>query len=166
MYRLYFVIYIYICPPLWSCGQEFLAIDPEARVRFPALTEKKAVGLERGPLSLLSTTEELLGRKSSGSCLEIREYCVKDPSRWPRGSLYPLKLALTSPTDDGRSVGIVRSRTQATEFSLVVLQSICRYPKWPLTLGFPFITILVCHIQPNLMILLVNVVERQDVVTQ
>jgi hypothetical protein len=31
------------------------------------------VGLERGPLSLVSTTEELLERKSSGSCLENRE---------------------------------------------------------------------------------------------
>ena len=31
--------------------------------------------------------------------------------------LYPQKLALTSPTDGGRSVGIVRSRTKATEFS-------------------------------------------------
>jgi hypothetical protein len=28
-------------------------------------------------------------------------------------------LALTSPTGGGRSVGIVRSRTKATEFSLV-----------------------------------------------
>jgi hypothetical protein len=28
------------------------------------------VGLERGPLSLVGTTEELLQRKSSGSCLE------------------------------------------------------------------------------------------------
>jgi hypothetical protein len=28
-------------PPLWSGGQEFLATDPEARVRFPALPEKK-----------------------------------------------------------------------------------------------------------------------------
>jgi hypothetical protein len=44
----------------WS---EFLATDPEARVRFPALSEKKAAGLERGPLSLVSTTEELLHRK-------------------------------------------------------------------------------------------------------
>jgi hypothetical protein len=35
----------------------------EARVRFRALPEKKVVGLERGPLSLLSTTEELLDRK-------------------------------------------------------------------------------------------------------
>jgi len=32
--------------------------------------------------------------------------------------LYPQKLALTSPTGGGRSVGIVRSRTKATEFSL------------------------------------------------
>ena len=32
--------------------------------------------------------------------------------------LYPQKLALTSPTGGGRSVGIVRSRNKATEFSL------------------------------------------------
>jgi hypothetical protein len=37
--------------------------DPEVRVRFQALPEKKVVSLERGPLSLVSTTEELLGRK-------------------------------------------------------------------------------------------------------
>jgi hypothetical protein len=39
------------------------------------------VGLERGPLSFMSTTEELLGRKSSGSGLEILEYGRRDPSR-------------------------------------------------------------------------------------
>jgi hypothetical protein len=44
----------------WS---EFLTTDPEVRIRFPALPEKKVVGLERGPLSLVSTTEELLDRK-------------------------------------------------------------------------------------------------------
>jgi hypothetical protein len=38
------------------------------------------VGLERGPLSLVSTTEELLGRHSSGSGLEIREYDHRDSS--------------------------------------------------------------------------------------
>jgi hypothetical protein len=37
------------------------------------------VDLERGQLSLVSTTEELLGRKSSGSGLEIREYGRRDP---------------------------------------------------------------------------------------
>jgi hypothetical protein len=39
------------------------------------------VGLERGPLSLVSTTEELLGRNSSGSGLENREYSRGDPLR-------------------------------------------------------------------------------------
>jgi len=34
--------------------------------------------------------------------------------------LYPQKLALTSPTGGGRSVGIVVSRTKATEFLLLV----------------------------------------------
>jgi hypothetical protein len=59
------------------------------------------VGLERGPLSLVNTNE-LLGRKSSGSGLENREYGLGDPLRWPRDTLYPQKLALTSPTSGGR----------------------------------------------------------------
>jgi hypothetical protein len=48
----------------------------------PGTTRKRiVVGLERGPLSLVSTTEELLEIKSSGSCLENREYGRRDPSR-------------------------------------------------------------------------------------
>jgi hypothetical protein len=74
------------------------------------------VGLERGPLSLVSTIEELLERKSRGSGLESREYGRKYTSRLPRGILYPQKLALTPSTSGGRSVGVVRSRTQVTEF--------------------------------------------------
>jgi hypothetical protein len=77
------------------------------------------VGLERGPLSLVITIEELLGRKSSGSGLESREYGHGDPSHWPRDILYPQKLVLTSSTSGGSSVGIVRSRTQATELVLL-----------------------------------------------
>jgi len=38
-------------------------------------------------------------------------------------SLYPQKLALTSPTGRGRSVGIVRVRTKATEFSFSLTAS-------------------------------------------
>jgi hypothetical protein len=76
----------------------------------------EVVGLERGPFSLVSTIEELLGRKYNGSSLENREYGRRGPSRWPRGTLYPQKLALSSPTSGGRSVGIVRSRTQATKY--------------------------------------------------
>jgi hypothetical protein len=41
------------------------------------------VGLEQGPLSLVSTTEELIARKSSSSGLENREYGRRDPMRWP-----------------------------------------------------------------------------------
>jgi hypothetical protein len=71
------------------------------------------VGLEQGPLSLVSTTEELLGRKNIGSGLESRDYGRRDPSSWPRDTFYP---RLTSPTSACPSVGIVRSRTQATGF--------------------------------------------------
>jgi hypothetical protein len=72
------------------------------------------VGLERGPISLVSTIEELLGRKGRGSSLERREYGRKDPSRLSHTTLYPQTLALISPTS--RLVGILRSRNQATEF--------------------------------------------------
>jgi hypothetical protein len=61
----------------WS---EFLATDPKVPGSLPGTT-KKVVCLERGPLSLSSTTEELLGRNSSGSGLEIREYGRRDSSR-------------------------------------------------------------------------------------
>jgi hypothetical protein len=41
----------------------------------------EAVGLERGPLSLVSTIEELLERKSSDSGLETEITAVGDPPR-------------------------------------------------------------------------------------
>jgi hypothetical protein len=47
----------------------------------------------------------LPGRKSSGSGLENLEYGYWDPLCWPRNTLYPQKLVLTSPTNRGRSVG-------------------------------------------------------------
>jgi hypothetical protein len=66
--------------------------------------KKKVVGLERGPLSLVSTTEDLLGRNSSGSGLEIRLYGHRDSSRWPRGTFYPQKVG-TSFAHKRRSLG-------------------------------------------------------------
>jgi hypothetical protein len=53
------------------------------------------VVLERRPLSLVSTTEELLEIKSSGCGQENREYGRRNPLCWPRNILYPQKLALT-----------------------------------------------------------------------
>jgi hypothetical protein len=73
------------------------------------------VDLEKGSLSLVSTIEELFERKSSCSGLENRDYSRSDQSRLPPGTFCPQKLALTLPTRGGRSVGIVRSQTKATE---------------------------------------------------
>jgi hypothetical protein len=113
--------WIYICyveesrPPL-------MVRVPGYRSRAPGFNSQRykifwrVVGLEQSPLSLVSTIEELLGRKSSGSSLESREYGRRDSSRWPLDSFYPQKLALTSPTSGGRSVVIIRARTCATEF--------------------------------------------------
>jgi hypothetical protein len=50
-----------------------------------------------------------------------REYGRRDPSRLPRGNLYPQRSVLTSPTSGGRSVGIVLSRTKSTELLLLLL---------------------------------------------
>jgi hypothetical protein len=92
--------WIYICyveesrPPLWSSGQSsWLHI------------QRSGFDSRRCPLSLVSTIEELFGRQSSGSGVERREYGRRDPLSWPRDTLYPQKLALTSPTSVGRSVG-------------------------------------------------------------
>jgi hypothetical protein len=58
----------------------------------------EVVGQERGPLSLVSTIEELFERKSVGSSLEVREYGRSDPSRLPRGTLYLQNWTLNSLT--------------------------------------------------------------------
>jgi hypothetical protein len=75
--------WIYICyieegrPPLWSSGHSsWLQIQRSGFDfrRYEIFWE--AVGLERGPLSLVSTTEELLERKSSGSGPETENMAV------------------------------------------------------------------------------------------
>jgi hypothetical protein len=54
------------------------------------------------------------------SGLESLKYGRGGPLRRPRETLYPQKLALTLPTSGGRLVGVVRSRTKATELVLWV----------------------------------------------
>jgi hypothetical protein len=78
-------------------------------------------GKETGPLSLVSTTEDLLGRKSGGFGLENEITAVEIRHVDHVTLLYQKKLPLTSPTIGGRSVGIVRSRTQAAVLSLFKL---------------------------------------------
>jgi hypothetical protein len=58
------------------------------------------VVLEQGPLSFESTTEELLGKNSSGSGLENREYGRGDPLRHPLSAKVGTNFA-----DKRRSLG-------------------------------------------------------------
>jgi hypothetical protein len=55
----------YSRPPLWSSGQSFWLQIRRPGFDFRQYQKKKkgVVGLERGPLSLVSTIEELLDRK-------------------------------------------------------------------------------------------------------
>jgi hypothetical protein len=50
-------------PPLWSSGQSSWLQIWRPGFDSRHYQKKKVVGLERGPLSLVSTTEELLDRK-------------------------------------------------------------------------------------------------------
>jgi hypothetical protein len=77
------------------------------------------VGLERGPLSLVSTIEELLGRKAAAPVQKTDNTAVGIRRADNATPFYPRNLTLTSPTNGGRSVGIVRSRTKATELLLL-----------------------------------------------
>jgi hypothetical protein len=52
--------------------------------------------------------------------IERREYGRRDPSFKSRGTFCPQKLALISPKSGSRSVGIVRSRTQAMELLIIL----------------------------------------------
>jgi hypothetical protein len=61
-----------------------------------------------------------LKEKVAAPVLKTENTAVRDPSRRPYGTLNPQKLALTSSTSGCGWVGIVRSRTQATEFVFVV----------------------------------------------
>jgi hypothetical protein len=99
-------------PPLWSSGQS--SWRQIQRSGFDTRHYQifwETVDLERGPLSLVSTNKELLGRKKQqlrSRKTEITD--VGDPPRWIRDTLYPRKLTLTSPKSCGRSVGIVLFR--------------------------------------------------------
>jgi hypothetical protein len=84
----------------------------------------EVVGLERGPLRLVSTIEELFERKSSGSCPENWECGRRDQLCWPSNTLYPQKLTLTSSISGDRSVSIVRSWAKAKEFVSIYLKKI------------------------------------------
>jgi hypothetical protein len=79
-YRLPLLFLYSLWPQLWSSGQgSLLQIQRSGFYSRRYQIVWQVVGLKRGPLSLLGTTEEILERKSSGSGLECREYERGDP---------------------------------------------------------------------------------------
>jgi hypothetical protein len=106
--------WIYICyveesrPPLWSSGQSsWLQIQRSGFDSHCYQIFWEVVDLKQNPLSLMSQLRSYLEENISGSGLESREYSRRDPSRWPRDTIYPNKFLLTSTTTGGRSVRIV-----------------------------------------------------------
>jgi hypothetical protein len=64
----------FIGPPLWSSGQSsWIQIQRHGFDSWRYQIFWQGVGLERGPLSLMSITEELLGRNIYGCSLECWE---------------------------------------------------------------------------------------------
>jgi hypothetical protein len=79
------------------------------------------VGQERGPPSLVSTSEELLDRKVAAPVYKTENTAVGIHHADHVATSISKKLAITSLTSDGRSVGIVRSRTQTMEVFFMIM---------------------------------------------
>jgi hypothetical protein len=82
----------------------------------------QAIGLEWDALSLVRITEELREWKSGGSCLGNWELRLWGAVGLTTQHNLPPKLAITSPTSGGRSLGIVRLLTTPSSFFVLNLQ--------------------------------------------
>jgi hypothetical protein len=89
---------------------------------------------ERGPISLVRIVEELF-QGNSGSGLENRNKRPWGFVVLTTQHLYPLNLALTSPTSGGRSLGTVRFRTKTMEF-VFLCAFFCLFVVFTLYLAF------------------------------
>jgi hypothetical protein len=92
-------------PPQWSSGQSSsLQIQRSEFNPRPYEIFWEVVGPELGgPLSLVSTIQELLERKRSCSCVEDRDYGGRGSAALTTRHPSIRKSALTSPTSGGRS---------------------------------------------------------------
>jgi hypothetical protein len=72
--------------------------------------------------------QQLIFNYGSVSGLKTQEYGRRNPSRWPHDTLSLEKLALTSLTSSGISVGIVRSQIEATELDFLFYGPVYEHP--------------------------------------
>jgi hypothetical protein len=78
---------------------KFLATD---QVRFPVLPDfLRSSGSGTGSTQPYEYNEGATSKKKQQLRSRKSEYGLRDPSRWPRGTLYPQKLGLISPTSSG-----------------------------------------------------------------
>jgi hypothetical protein len=84
----------------------------------------EVVGLERGPLSLVSTTEALLDRKVAAPAYKTENTAVG--TRHSDHVALFIRKSWPSPRSGCRFVGIVRSRTQTMEFVCLYLYYYCK----------------------------------------
>jgi hypothetical protein len=115
----------------------FPGLTPTIKIKMKIKIFWEVVGLERGPLSLVSTIEELLERKSSFSVYKIENAAVEIRCA-DHGT-----PSISKKIDDGRSFGTVRSRTQATELFVCCLNhSFGRYNDLDFPMDRPSIILL------------------------
>jgi hypothetical protein len=93
-----------ICSPVQGCYNPSISWSTIISIMSLHILVCFLATLERGPLSLVSTNEELLARKSSSSGLENQDCGHMDLSCWPRRTLYPQKVD-TNFADEQRLLG-------------------------------------------------------------
>jgi hypothetical protein len=95
---------VFLSPPLWSSGQSSWLHIKRSGFDYRYQIFLEVVGLERDPLCVVSTTEELLETKSSGFDLENRDYGSKGSDALT--TLHPLSTKVdTNFVDKWRSLG-------------------------------------------------------------
>jgi hypothetical protein len=112
-------MFLLSCATLWSSGQSFWLQIPRSRIRFPDLQDfLRSRGSEtastqlRGDNWRATWMKQYRLRSTKPKLRAVGIRCANHETSSIRKN-----LALTSPTSGGRSVGIVRLRTTATEFS-------------------------------------------------
>jgi hypothetical protein len=114
--QLFRSVCVYTRPPLWSSGQSSWLQIQRSRFRFPALPDfLRSSKFGTGSTQPREDNWGATWKESRDWSRKPKLTAVGIRCATPRNTLYPLKLALTSTTSGGRSVGIVRWRTKASE---------------------------------------------------
>jgi hypothetical protein len=111
------ILSILLCVSLMycQCFEDFICIRADVMSWHSCLSRSGPIGEQSACVLSLCCLQNVM---SVGSGVEIREKPRRDPSCWPRGTLYPQKVGTNFAYKRRRSVGIVK--IQATEFLFYV----------------------------------------------